>query len=172
VEADTPAAVERAIGEFASASRTSPTPPGVWPRLRRNGRDLLVAIAISLVLWAAVVPGSEMTETVVPVRVVVQDLPPGYVLDGVDPADVAVTASGPRRTLLLAGPDDFEVDIDAILVQLGRHGFDVHTGDVKGPSGVTVLAVRPAHVSLSVRASAPSAPPGAAAGGPPPTPRT
>jgi diadenylate cyclase len=172
VELDAPAAVERVIGQFASASGASATPTGVWPRVRRNGRDLLAAAAISLVLWAAVVPGSEMTETVLPVRVVVQDLPPGYVLDKVEPADVTVTASGPRRTLLLAGPDDFQLDVDAILVQLGRRGFDVDPGDVRRPPGVTVVAVQPPRVSLSVHALAPPAPSATAPAGPSPTPRS
>jgi hypothetical protein len=118
------------------------------------------------------VPGSEMPETVLPVRVVVQDLPPGYVLDRVEPADVTVTASGPRRTLLLAGPDDFQLDVDAILVQLGRRGFDVDPGDVKRPPGVTVVAVQPPRVSLQVHALAPPAPSAKAPAGPSPTPRS
>jgi hypothetical protein len=152
VELKAPAELKRVIGEFASPSGAARGHADRWLVLRRNGRDLLVAVAISLALWAAVVPGSEVTETTVRARVVVQGVPPGYVLDGVEPEEVAVTASGPRRTLLLSGPGDFEVDVDAIFVQLGRRRFEVDPGDVKHPRGVNVLAVQPGHIDLSLRA--------------------
>jgi diadenylate cyclase len=149
-ELGAPADVTKVIGEFTTAFRAATGHPGVWSMVRRDGRDLLLATAISLVLWAAVVPGSEVTEASVQARVVVQDLPPGYVLGKVEPEEVTVTASGPRRTLLLAAPADFEVDVDAILVQLGRRRFEVDTGDVKHPPGVNVLAVEPDRVDVTV----------------------
>jgi diadenylate cyclase len=158
VEVDAPVGLTRRIEEFASASGAARRQPGDWRKVRRNGRDLLLAIAISLVLWTAVVPGSEVTETVVRVRVVVQDVPPGYVLEKVDPEEVTVTASGPRRRLLFTDPGDFELDVDGILVQLGRRRFDVDPGDVKHPPGVNVLAVQPNRIGLSVRGPADAGP--------------
>jgi uncharacterized protein (TIGR00159 family) len=152
-ELSAPAELTRVIGEFTSATGDAPG-DAVWPAVRRNGRDLALALAISLLLWAAVVPGSEVTESVVRVRVVVQDLPPGYVLADVQPQEVTVTASGPRRNLIFASPGDFELDVDAILVQLGRRRFEVDPGDVKRPPGVNVLAVQPDRIDLSVRAPA------------------
>jgi diadenylate cyclase len=158
VELETPAEIARVIGEFQYASMAAPGRTDAWRSLRRNGRDMLLALGISAVLWVAVVQGSEVTETVVRVRVVVQDVPPGYALEKVRPEEVTVTASGPRRTLLLAGPDDFELDVDGILLQLGRRTFEVDSGDVKHPPGVHVLAVEPDHIELSVRAPADSGP--------------
>ena len=81
-------------------------------------------------------------------------MPAGFVVEKVDPEEVTVTASGPRRTLLFTDAADFELDVDAILLQLGRRGFDVDNGDVKHPQGVNVLAVKPNRVNLSVRAPA------------------
>jgi diadenylate cyclase len=153
-----PTDLTRLIEEFASSSGAGRGRRGDWRTVRRNGRDLLLATAISMVLWVAVVPGSEVTETVVRARVVVQDVPPGYVLEKVEPEEVSVTASGPRRSLLFIDPGDFEVDVDAILLQLGRRGFDVDAGDVKHPRGVSILAVQPGRINLSVRAPAAGGP--------------
>lgn len=164
LEMDAPG-LTRLIEEFASTSGAARGRTGVWRTVRRSVRDLVLAVGISLALWAAVVPGSEVTETVVRVRVVVEDVPPGYVLEKVDPEEVTVTASGPRRTLLFTAPGDFELDVDAILLQLGRRGFDVDTGDVKHPPGVNVLAVKPERINLSVRAPGGALP---APGTPPP----
>jgi hypothetical protein len=152
VELGAPAELKELIEEFATSPGASRGRTSGWRMVRRNARDLLLAIAISLVLWIAVVPGSEVTETVVRARVVVEDVPPGYVLERIDPEEVTVTASGPRRTLLFTDPGDFELDVDAILLQLGRRGFDVDTGDVKHPRGVNILAVQPSRINLSVRA--------------------
>jgi hypothetical protein len=91
--------------------------------------------------------------------VTVQDLPPGYVLEKVEPETVEATVSGPRRSLLFAAPGDFELDLDAILVRLGRRRFEADPGDVKHPRGVTILGVRPDHIVLTLRepeAAAPS----------------
>jgi diadenylate cyclase len=150
LELDSPAELTRLIGEVGRPSRAGREHLGTWRMVRRNGRDLLLAIAISLVLWAALVPGSEVKETTIRARVVVQDLPPGYVLEKVDPEEVTVTASGPRRTLLFASPGDFELDVDAILVQLGRRRFKVDSGSVKHPRGVSILAVQPDRINIVV----------------------
>jgi uncharacterized protein (TIGR00159 family) len=169
VEVDAPVGLTRRIEEFASAAGAARRPPGDWRAVRRNARDLLLAVGISLILWAAVVPGSEVTETVVRVRVVVQDVPAGYVLERVDPQEVTVTASGPRRSLLFTAPGDFELDVDGILLQLGRRRFDVDPGDVKHPPGVNVLAVAPSRIDLTVRVpSGSGSPPSPAAPAPPP----
>ena len=83
--------------------------------------------------------------------VVVQDLPPGYELQKVEPPEVVATVSGPRRALLLSRRDDFELDVDAILVRLGRRNFEVDPSDVKHPTGITVLTVQPERIVLSLR---------------------
>ncbi len=142
--------------------RPSPGAGGTWPFVKRNGRDALLALAISLLLWAVLVPGSETMETVVQVPVSVEDLPPGYVLDGVTPEAVDVTVAGPRRTLLLSAPGDFTLALDAILVRLGRRSFEVDAGDVRHPRGVTVVAVHPSRVELALHEAARASP-----GGPP-----
>jgi len=99
-ELGAPAEIAGVVGEFASASGVAPTHPGAWRMMRRERRDLLLAIAISLALWAAVVSGSEVTETAARVRVVVQDLPPGYVKH---PPGVNVLAVEPDRIDLSVG---------------------------------------------------------------------
>ena len=146
-----PTEVTRWIQESAGASRREAHGPRLWPSLRRGGRQAILAVATSLILWIALVPGSQVMETKLKIPVVVRDLPPGYALERVEPPELDVTVSGPRRSLLFAGPGDFGLDVDAILVLLGRRSFEVDSGDVKHPPGVTVVAVRPDHVKLTVR---------------------
>jgi diadenylate cyclase len=146
-----PTELARWIREYSGASAREGYRPRLRDSLRRSGREAILAAAISLFLWVALVPGSQVMETALHVPVVVRDLPPGFVLEKVDPEEVDITVSAPRRTLLFAAPDDFGLDVDAIFVQLGRRSFQVDPGDVKHPRGVTVVAVRPDRIQLTVR---------------------
>jgi uncharacterized protein (TIGR00159 family) len=158
-ELQAPTELARWIHEYSGAAVRQGRRPRLRDSLRGSGREAALATAISLILWVALVPGSQVMDTVLHVPVVVRDVPPGYVLEQVEPEEVDITVSGPRRTLLFAAPGDFGLDVDAIFVQLGRRSFQVDPGDVKHPRGVTVVAVRPDRIQLAVRG--PHAVPGA-----------
>jgi len=76
-------------------------------------------------------------------------MPDGYDLRKVEPASVALTVSGPKRQLLVARTEDFQVVIDAQLVRLGRRTFDVREA-VRHSTALQVRAVKPGKVRLSV----------------------
>jgi len=118
---------------------------------RRVGRPLIFAILGSLSLWALVVPGSESAERVIRVPVTIDNVPTGYTVERTSPADVDVVVSGLRRRLLLLGPGSLEVRVDALLLQLGRRTFELGPQSVNHPPGLTVVAVQPDRVVLSVK---------------------
>jgi hypothetical protein len=129
------------------------------PAAPRNGarlpfvahwREGLAALAVSTLLWIVLVPGSSVVDTVREVPVVVENLPRGWVLDGIEPERVEVKLSGRRRSLYFADPDAMRLRVDALLVKLGRRTFEVSPGHVQHPEDVEVLEVRPGQVKLSV----------------------
>jgi DNA integrity scanning protein DisA with diadenylate cyclase activity len=123
-------------------------------RLRRVGRPLVLASLGSVALWALVVPGSETAERLVRVPVTVDNLPDGYSVERVSPAEVEVVVTGLRRRVLLLAPGSLDVRVDGLLVQLGRRTFGLSPQSVTHPPGVTVLAVQPESVVLSVKGPA------------------
>lgn len=137
-----------------------------WGRFARYWREGLAALAAAGLLWFGLVAGSGTGEISVTVPVTVSNLPPGYGLDAVDPAEVRVTLDGPRSRLLLLDPaEDVSLELDALLVQLGRRTFQLTGDQIRHPRGLQVLAVEPSTVRLSV--SEPTAPPEAAGKTPP-----
>jgi len=68
----------------------------------------------------------------------------------VEPGEVEVTFSGPRRALVLGDLDVIEVRVDALLVQLGRRTFQVTPDLVTHPGGLQVHEVNPKQIRLSV----------------------
>ena len=118
--------------------------------LLRRWPEAVGALATAALLWLLLVPGSGVVQAVRSIPVVVENLPEGYALAGVEPQEVEVTVSGPRRALVLGDPNAIEVRLDALLVQLGRRTFQVTPDLVTHPDGFQVHAVSPNKVRLSV----------------------
>jgi hypothetical protein len=118
--------------------------------LLRRWPEAVGALAAAGLMWLLVVPGSGVVRAVRTVPVVVENLPAGFALAGVEPGEVEVTVSGPRRSLVLGEANAIEVRVDALLVQLGRRTFQVTPDLVAHPEGFQVHEVKPGRVRLSV----------------------
>jgi len=97
------------------------------------------------------VPGSAVDRFTRRVPVVVDNLPPGWTLESVEPAEVEVVFEGSRRSLFFGRSNaKAEVHVDALLAQLGRRTFELDEGDVRHPEGWRALAIEPDRVKLSL----------------------
>lgn len=125
---------------------------GVLRGVARRWPEALVATAASAGLWFLLVPGSAVDRFTRSVPVVVENLPPGWELESVDPPEVEVVFEGSRRSLLLAGGTAAraEVEVDALLAQLGRRTFEIDPGDVRHPEGWRAVSLEPDRVKLSL----------------------
>jgi len=124
---------------------------GVLRVVARRWPEALVAIGASAALWFLLVPGSAVDRFTRRVPVVVDNLPPGWTLESVEPAEVEVVFEGSRRSLFFGrGNAKAEVHVDALLAQLGRRTFELDEGDVRPPEGWRVLAIDPDRVKLSL----------------------
>ena len=149
-----PDELRRTIREFLG--RTSPGkrgPPTRWRHLAARWPEAALALGVACGLWFLLGPGSAVVELQRSAPVVVENLPDGYVLRGVEPSEVRVTLSGRRRDLYLSDAAELRLPIDALLVQLGRRTFEVAPNQVDHPRGLRVLDVEPGRVRLSVERS-------------------
>ncbi len=116
----------------------------------RAGLEAALAVVAALVLWAVFVPGSDVSELTVGVPVEVTDLPKDLELETIDPAEIEVTLRGLRRDLALVQRTSLSVRVDAQLARLGRRTFSVSSQDVRRPGVLTVVALAPQKVKLSL----------------------
>lgn len=115
-----------------------------WP-------EALLAVGASAGLWVLLVPGSTVGEFQRRVPVQIENLPPGYALESVDPTEVEVVFQGRRRDVYLALQQaKLSLRVDALLVQLGRRSFDVGPAQVRHPEGLTPISVNPSKIKLNV----------------------
>lgn len=140
------AVIRSFLSELAPPERGS-----ALARFARRWREAAIAVAIAIPLWVLAVPGGGtiQVERTVPVRI--QDLPPGFEVESVDPPELSVTLAGPRRALLFLESGEVEVRVNAVLVELGRRTFQVSPEDVSHPPGATVVSVAPDNVKVSLR---------------------
>lgn len=149
----------RSSGELAGEIRElferlaprSSRQPRQWRALAVRWPEALAALAVSVLLWMLLIPGAAQVQRIQRVPVEIENLPEGFVLESIDPPEVEVVFSGPRRRVLVADVDRFKVRLDTYLVHLGRRTFPVSPAEVEHPPGVTIDDVRPARVKLSVQ---------------------
>jgi hypothetical protein len=145
-----------ALQRFIGRSTRPAGPTGLEDlvgRLRTGWREGVVALGLASSIWYVAVPGGAVETIERRVSVKVENLPEGFELVSVEPADVAIRLEGPRRDLYMAGSDDLFVRVDALLVQLGRRTFTLELDQIQSPEGIHALSVEPDKVRLSVKKS-------------------
>lgn len=138
------------IHDFIDRFARAPVAKGGLDRVRGAWREALLALALAAGLWYIAVPGGAMETMNRRVPVVVENLPEGYRVVSVSPSDVAVRFEGRRRDLYLATAGELAVEVDALLVQLGRRTFSLSLDQVKSPDEVRAVSIDPARVKLSI----------------------
>jgi diadenylate cyclase len=118
--------------------------------LHSNWREAASALALAVLLWVAVVPGSETVErrVVVPVEV---SLPDDFELQSVDPPQVEAVFSGLRRDFFFFDAAQVAVRVDGLLVRLGRRTFKIEPDAVAYPPELSLVKLTPDQLKVSVR---------------------
>jgi uncharacterized protein (TIGR00159 family) len=111
----------------------------------------LACLTVVIGLWYLFVYGSRPVQRTFPVPVTVINLPPGYVLEKVEPDKVEAILNGPMRLFYLFDQNQLQVTVDAYLVQAGRRTFPISEENLRHPKDLTLLDVTPAQVRILVR---------------------
>jgi len=147
----TAAELAEEIHDFIDRFAGAPVVRGGLARVRGAWREALLALGLAAGLWYIAIPGGALETMNRRVPVVVENLPDGYHVVSVSPSDVAVRFEGRRRDLYLAAAGELAVEVDALLVQLGRRTFALNLDQVKSPDQVRAVSIDPARVKLSIQ---------------------
>jgi hypothetical protein len=124
--------------------------PRPWSVLTANWIEKIAAAGLALGLWVIFISGGQGVRQQRAVPVLVDNLPPGFAISSLQPKEVQVTLSGPRREFYVLAPTALEVRVDGFLAGLGRRTFPIGPINVRHPEGLTVLEVTPPTVELVV----------------------
>jgi uncharacterized protein (TIGR00159 family) len=129
----------------------------LWSFLAKNWIEKAAAVGLALGLWVIFVSGSQGVREARMAPVLFDNIPSGFEVTNVEPKEVEVTLSGPRREFYVIDQTDVEVRVDGFLVGLGRRSFRIRLDDVRHPDSLTVVAWNPQTVELTVNRLSPEA---------------
>lgn len=146
-----PDALAEVLAAFHGGQRPRSRSERLLGALRERWGERVTAVLLAVLLWLALVPGAQTIEVPYDVPIVVQNVPEGFVLERVEPDHAKVVLGGPRRGFVFVAPGDVGVEIDAIVVALGRRTFELGEPQVRKPAGLQLVRVDPPRVKLAVR---------------------
>ena len=139
------------LRRFLDEKHRAPNQRRSWRRfVAENWVEKLASLALVIALWYVFVPGSRPATLTYVVPVTVANLPADMQLDKVDPPDVQVSLTAPRRAFYLFDHSRLKVTVDAALAQFGRRTFDITESNVVYPRELTLDDISPSKVKISV----------------------
>ncbi len=123
----------------------------VWSLVRENWAEKIAALLLVVGLWYLYVPGSRPVTQIFPIPVKVVNVPPGYALEGVEPAEVMAIVTGQRRNFYLFDPERIDVTVDATLARYGRRTFAISEQQISHPPELSIEDVEPEQVRIRLR---------------------
>jgi diadenylate cyclase len=123
--------------------------------LRRNWIAKILSLSLAIGFWYVFVPGSKTIEVTYNVPVTVENLPPGFELEAIQPPEVTVTFVRPRRAFYLFDARKLRATVDGSLADRGRRTFNLSEQNIRYPKDLTVREIRPTTVRISVKKSSP-----------------
>ena len=119
--------------------------------LRENWLAKLVTFSLAVGLWYVLIPGSSTTEVTYNLPVQLQNLPPEFRVEELQPKAVSATFVGPRRAFYFFDPNKLRVEVDVSSAEAGRKTLRISEENVRHPSTITLQQLSPTSVRVSLR---------------------
>ena len=119
--------------------------------VRENWIAKLVTFSLAVGLWYVLVPGSSTTEVTYQLPVQVQNLPPDYRVDDLQPTAVSATFTGPKRAFYFFDPNKLKVEVDMSSAEVGRKTLRISEQNVRHPPTLTLQQLNPNTLRVSLR---------------------
>lgn len=153
IRVEKPDELRALVEEFLDRTAKKRREPWVVSRLRLarlHWREGLAAAVLATGLWVVTGPGAVIDRSSRTIPVVIDNVPEGYRVASIEPAEVAVEFEGLRRDFVMAPAADFQVRVDADLVEQGRRTFLVAEDQVDHPPELRIVGMEPIKVRLSI----------------------
>jgi uncharacterized protein (TIGR00159 family) len=119
--------------------------------VRENWLAKLVTFSLAVGLWYVLVPGSSTTEVTYNLPVQVQNLPPDFRVEDIQPPAVTATFTGPKRAFYFFDPNKLRVEVDLSSVDIGRKTVRISEQNIRHPPTLTLQQLNPTTLRFSVR---------------------
>jgi diadenylate cyclase len=123
----------------------------LWRELyRRNSREKLAAFVLAVTLWTVVVHRSEVVQRSYKIPVLYGMLGTNLVVQTVQPENVRVTFSAPRKEFDFVRPGDIRLRLQLWDTKAGQRQFRITSDDLTYPSDLNIEDIEPRQVTLDI----------------------
>ena len=117
---------------------------------RRNYREKLIAVVVTFLVYFVFVHESRLDYETYRIPVQWTNLPAGLEVRAIDPAEVAITFSGPRREFFFVAGNDFAITLDLHAVSPGLITREIVPTEMIIPEGLTLQESKPRQVAVQI----------------------
>lgn len=121
---------------------------------KRNYREKVMAVTITIILWFIVVHGSKLEYRNFRVPVDYTNLPTHLVVTKIDPAEVEVTCLGSRRSFYFVNRNSFQLYLKLFRAQEGTYREVLSKAHFTIPDGLSLEDFNPNAVTVRIEAKA------------------
>lgn len=121
---------------------------GVSSIFRKNPRQKIMAFGIAGALWFFQVYGSKVVYKTFTIPVEFAEIPAPLVLAEMDPKEVEVTLSGPRRAFYFLDRDKVHLQLKTFQIKEGVRMLRIAGSDVMVPENIVIENIEPSRVQI------------------------
>ena len=145
---ETPERLGEILVEFEREISPQPASRAWRAQLRRNSREKLIALGLAVALWFVLVHESRIVYRTFRVPVKLAESDEDRMLRRVQPAEVDVTFSAPRKSLYLVDAEDIALTLRAWGLGAGHSMLPITARDFDYPQNLVFEAVEPDRVEV------------------------
>lgn len=126
------------------------TNENVWKVvLKKNYREKLAAIAISLSLWFVLVYQSDLTHKTFMIPIEYPELQ-NKNIEKIEPQKIAVTLSGPRNTFIFINQNDIRLSLKTPNLKIGKQTIKISESNISLPKNFVLENIEPRYVRVEI----------------------
>lgn len=120
---------------------------------RRNSLEKFFAFAISILLWFVLVHESRLVYKNFTIPVQYTELPSSLNLKEIEPQDVRITLSGPRRTFYFFNKEEIKLFIQLFKTYEGVNYINISNSDFMFPRDFSLVNIEPKQIRVTIEAN-------------------
>lgn len=115
---------------------------------RKNFKEKGIALTLASFLWFLHVYGSKVVYRTFPVPVAFTEVPKQFLITEMEPGEVAVTFSGPRRSFYFLSKKKMTLFLKMWQIKEGDNTLRVSASDLMVPENFTIVNISPRKITL------------------------